>query len=104
MSTTQNAVLTIGYVSFTAPAGSVVDHITVTCAAANPANNQPAQSIPPGTTSVTFSNLTPDTYTFQAQAFPASGTGFATAVSTTLVVTGTTVVLQVPGTLSAAQP
>ena len=39
------------------------------------------------TASVTFSNLTPDTYTFTAQAFSASGPGFGTAVSTTLVLT-----------------
>lgn len=104
MSTTQNAVLSIGYVSFTAPAGSVVDHVTVTATAANPANSPPNQSVPPGTTSVTFANLTPDTYTFSVQAFPASGPGFGSAVSTTIVVTGTTVVLQIPGTLSATQP
>ena len=104
MSTTQNAVLTIGYVSFTAPTGSVVDHITIVATAANPANNPPAQSVPPGTTSVTFSNLTPDTYTFTCQAFPSVGPGFGSAVSATLVVTGTTVTLQIPGTLDATQP
>ena len=38
---------------------------------------------------VTFSNLTPDTYTFTAQAFPATGAGFASPVTATLVVTGT---------------
>ena len=104
MSTTQNAVLTVAYVSFTAPPGSVVDHVTVTAAASNPANSPPNQSVPPGTASVTFNNLTPDTYTFTAQAFPASGPGFGTPVSTTLTVTGTTVTLQIPGTLTATQP
>jgi hypothetical protein len=104
MSTTQNAVLAVAYVSLTAPAGSVVDHVTITATALTPANSPPNQSVPPGTTAVTFSNLTPDTYTFTAQAFPASGPGFGTAVSTTLVVTGTTVILQIPGTLSATQP
>lgn len=104
MSTTQNAVLTLGYVSFTAPTGSVVDHVTIIAVAADPTHNPPSQSVPPGTTTVTFSNLAPDTYTFTAQAFPASGPGFGSAVSTTLVVTGTTVVLQIPGTLTATQP
>jgi hypothetical protein len=103
MSTTQNGVLAISYVSFVAPAGSVVDHILVTAKAAV-VSSPPSQSVPPGTTTVTFSNLTPDTYTFTAQAFPASGAGYGTAVSTTLVVTGTTVTLQVPGTLVATQP
>lgn len=104
MSTTQNAVLSIAYVSFTAPAGSVVDHVTISATAANPANSPPNQSVPPGTASVTFSNLTPDTYTFSVQAFPASGPGFGSAVSATLVVTGTTVTLQIPGTVTATQP
>lgn len=104
MSTTQNAVLSVTYVDFVAPAGSVVDHVTITATASNPANSPPNQSVPPGTASVTFSNLTPDTYTFTAQAFPSSGPGFGSAVSTTLVVTGTTVTLSIPGTLSATQP
>lgn len=104
MSTTQNAVLALTYTSLTAPTGSVVDHITITASASNPANSPPNQSIPPGTTAVTFSNLTPDTYTFTAQAFPATGPGYGTAVSTTLTVTGTTVVLQIPGSLDASQP
>lgn len=104
MATTQNAVLTITYVNFTAPAGSVVDHIMLTAVAANPANSQPAQSVPPGTATVTFNNLTPDSYTFSAQAFPASGPGFGTPVSTTFTVTGTTVTLQIPGTLDVSQP
>jgi hypothetical protein len=104
MPTTQDAQLTIAYVAFTAPPGSVVDHITVTADAATPANSPPNQSVPPGTTSVVFSSLTPDTYTFTAQAFPASGPGFGTPVSTTLVVTGTSVTLQIPGTLTAVQP
>ena len=104
MPTTQNAEITIAYVAFTAPPGSVVDHITIIAQASNPANSQPAQSLPPGTTTATFSNLTPDTYTFSCQAFPASGPGFGSAVSTTLVVTGTSVTLQIPGTLTAVQP
>lgn len=104
MSVTQNAAITITYTNFAAPAGSVVDHITVTCLAANPANNQTPQSVPAGTTALTFNNLVPDTYTFAAQAFPASGPGFGSAVTTTLVVTGSTVTLQIPGTLDATQP
>lgn len=104
MSTTQNAVLDITLGAFTAPTGSVVDHITIVATAATPANSPPNQSVPPSTTTVTFSNLTPDTYTFTAQAFPASGPGFGSAVSTTLVVTGTTVTLQIPVAITATQP
>lgn len=104
MSTTENAVLTIDYVAFTAPAGSVVDHIIIAATAENPANSPANQAVAPGTTSVTFDNLTPDTYTFTAQAFPATGPGYSSPVSTTLVVTSTSVVLQIPGTLSAVQP
>lgn len=104
MSTTQNAVLTIGYVSFTAPIGSTVDHIEVTATAANPANSPPPQSVAPGDTSVTFTNLTPDTYTFTVQAMPASGPGFGTPVSATFTITSTTVTLQIPGSLDVSQP
>lgn len=103
MSTTQNAVLTVAYTSFTAPAGSVVDHISVTCVGATTGAQTP-QQVAPGTASVTFSNLAPDTYTFTAQAFPATGAGYGSPVSTTLVVVSTTVTLQIPGTLSATQP
>ena len=103
MSSTQNGVLTITYTSFTAPAGSVVDHIVVTATGAI-VGALPPQSVPPGTTSVTFSNMVPDTYTFTAQAFPATGSGYGTAVSTTLTVVATTVTLSVPGALSATQP
>lgn len=104
MSTTENAVLTWPLVDFIAPAGSVVDHITVTAVASNPANSPPDQTVAATATTVTFSNLTPDTYTFTAQSFPATGPGFGTASSTTLVVTGTTVTLQIVGALSATQP
>jgi hypothetical protein len=104
MPTTQNAQLTIAYVPFSAPPGSVVDHVTVAATASNPANNPPAQSVPGDTTSVTFTNLTPDTYTFVVQAFPQSGPGFGSPVQATLVITGTSVTLQIPGTLDATQP
>jgi hypothetical protein len=104
MSTTQNADLTIGYVSFLAPLGSVVDHITVVAVATNTANNPPPQSVPPGTTAVAFIDLVPDTYTFSAQAFPATGTGFGTPVSVTLAITSTSVTLQIPGDITAVQP
>lgn len=85
------------------PPGSVVDHILVTCVGAS-TGAQPSQTVPPGTTTATFTALAPDTYTFTAQGFPAAGAGFGTAVSTTLTVTApATVSLNLPSTLSAAQ-
>lgn len=105
MSTTQNADLVLSYVSLTAPAGSVVDHIEVSATATNAANNPPSQSIPPGQTTVTFASLNPDTYTFSAQAFPATGAGFGAPVTATLTIVSTaTVTLSVPGTITATQP
>lgn len=104
MATTQNADLSIAYVDFTAPAGSVVDHIKVTAQGSASGAPVVSQSVAPGTAAVTFTNLAPDTYTFTAQAFSASGAGFGSPVSTTLVVTSITVVLQIPGSVSAVQP
>lgn len=105
MSTTQNAALSVTYTSFSAPAGSVVDHITFSAVASNPANNPPSQNVPPETASVTFGNLNPDTYTFSAQAFSSGGEGFGTLATVTLTVVSTApVILSVPGTLTATQP
>jgi hypothetical protein len=104
MSTTQDADLSLTYGPFTAPAGSVVDHIVVTATASVPANSPPPQNIAPRTATVTFSNLTPDTYTFTAQAADASGNLFGTPATTTLAITATTVTLQVPSAITATQP
>ena len=104
MSNTQDALLAITYTSFSAPLGSVVDHIEVTATASVPANSPPAQSVPAGTPTVTFSNLTPDTYTFAVQAFPATGPGYGSPVTATLTITATTVTLQIPGTVAVSQP
>lgn len=106
MPTTQNAVVTVTYASQSGfPAGSIVDHITVVATASNPANSPAPQSVPPNTASVTFANLTPDVYTIVAQAFPATGAGWGTAVSTTITITSiATVSLMLPAALSASQP
>ena len=107
MSTTQNAVASITYADVAGfPAGSVVDHVLVTCDGTVTANSQPSQTVPPGTVTVTFANLTPDTYTLTAQAFsPVSGSGYGTAVSTTITITSTaTISLSLPASMSASQP
>jgi hypothetical protein len=105
VSTTQNALVGIAYGDLTAAAGSVVDHVLVTATASNPANSPASQSVAPGTATVTFASLNPDTYTITAQAFPASGAGFGTPVSTTIAITAVaTVTLSVPTSLSATQP
>lgn len=105
--TTQNAALALVYADQAGfPAGSVVDHITVTATAANPANSPAPQSVPPGTVQVTFPNLAPDDYTFTAQAFPATGPGFGSPATASLTIVGVsqTVSLSLPATLSASQP
>lgn len=104
MSNTQDALVAITYVPFQAPMGSTVDHITVSAVASNTANNPPSQDVVPGTPTVTFSNLAPDTYTFSAQAMAADGTGFSVPVTVTLTITSSSVTLQVPGTITATQP
>ena len=105
MSTTSNALLAIGYGPLSVPPGSVVDHILVTASGAA-TGPQPSQSVAPGVPTVTFAGLAPDTYTFSAQAFPASGVGYGTPAAVNLVVVPpvTSVTIQVPSTLSASQP
>lgn len=104
--TTQNAQLALTFAQTPGfPAGSAVDHITVTAVAGNPANSPPPQSVPPGTAQVTFQNLTPDTYEFSAQGFPATGPGFGNPATASLTITSTqTVSLSLPSALSATQP
>jgi hypothetical protein len=106
MSTTQNALVSVSYAAVSGfPAGSVVDHILVTATASNPANSPPSKSVAPNTASVTFTNLTPDTYTLTAQGFPASGAGYGTAVSTTITITSTAPIsLQLPSSITVTQP
>lgn len=106
MSATQNAVAAITYAAQGGfPAGSVVDHILVTCTAHTPANSPPSQTVPPATATVTFVNLTPDTYVVAAQAFPATGTGFGTAVQASITITSTaTVSLSLPSAVALSQP
>ena len=106
MPTTQNALVSIAYSDVAGfPADAVVDHITVTCSGSNPANSAPAQAVPPATATVTFANLTPDTYTITAQGFPATGAGWGSPVSTTITIKSTaTISLSLPATLTASQP
>jgi len=106
VSQTQNAVVGIVYAAVAGfPAGSAVDHITVTATGSNPANSPAPQNVPPDTAVVTFDSLAPDTYAISAQAFPASGSGYGTAVTTSITITSTaTVSLSLPSTVTATQP
>ena len=84
------------------PTGSVVDHILVTLTGTNSVNNQ-SQSVAPSTATVTFSTVAADTYTVSAQAFPATGAGYGTAVvSAPVTSTGpVTITLSLPASVSA---
>jgi hypothetical protein len=85
------------------PEGSVVDHVLVTLTGTDPANTQ-SQTVAPGTTSVTFASVAPDTYTVSAQAFPATGAGYGVAaVSNSVVVSApVTVTLSIPSFINAS--
>lgn len=106
MPATQNGAISVAYADVPGfPTGSVVDHITVSAVASNPANSPASQSVAPGTPIVTFVNLPADTYVFSAQAFPATGPGFGTAVTASLTITALgTVSLSLPSGLTATQP
>lgn len=62
------------------PAGSSVDHVLVNLVDAGSGTVVASQSVAPGTGSVSFANIAPGTYTANAQAFPASGAGYGSAV------------------------
>lgn len=98
-------VISISLVPLTVPAGTVVDHITVTVTGSAAGNTTPvSQSVPAGTTSVTFTSLPADTYTATAQAFPATGAGLGTPATGSFTITEPfTVTVQVPGALSFQQ-
>jgi hypothetical protein len=100
----QNATCTITYASVAGfPAGSVVDHIKVTCVGAVTGATTTTLQLAPGAPTAVFSSLAADTYTFTAQGFPLSGAGFGTAVTATLVVgAGATVSLSLPASMTAA--
>ena len=66
------------------PAGSVVDHIAVTLTDAGGVVT--GQNVPPGTATVTFTNVAAGTYTTSVAAKSASGATFGTAVTGTFTV------------------
>jgi hypothetical protein len=86
------------------PEGSVVDHILVTLTASGNAANSQSASVAPGTASVSFDNVQPDTYTASVQAFPATGAGYGTAVASNsiMVAAPVTVTLSLPASLVIA--
>jgi hypothetical protein len=98
-----SATLTITYANVAGfPAGSVVDHIKVTCTGTT-TGVQPVLSLPSSTASATYTVPGPDTYTFTAQGFPLTGGGFGTPVSATLTITsGTTVSLSLPAAMTVS--
>jgi len=106
--TTQNAAVTLAYADTPGfPAGSVVDHVFVMATASNPANSPPPQIVAPGTDSVTFDDLAPDTYQISAQAFPVTGPGFGQSATTSITIAAVgpvTVSLSLPASVSATQP
>jgi hypothetical protein len=100
----QNATCTITYALVPGfPAGSVIDHIKVTCVGATTGSTTTPLQLAPGAATAVFASLAPDTYTFTAQGFPATGAGFGTAVSATLTIsTAATVSLSLPASMTAA--
>jgi hypothetical protein len=107
VSQTQNAVFAISYAAVAGfPAGSVVDHVNVTITGSATGNTTPqSQNVPPATASVTFTNLTPDTYTYSVQGMPASGAGYGTAVTGTFTITSVaTISLNLPSAVAVTQP
>lgn len=84
------------------PAGSKVDHVLVSIAGSSPASAQ-SQSVAPGTNSVVFSNVVPDSYTITVQAQDAAGNNFGSPVTGTFTATDTTVTLNLPSAVTVAQ-
>lgn len=67
----------ISYTSRQFPGGTAApDHVSVTLTGSNPANTY-SQNVPPATASVTFSNVTPDSYTVAIREVDAGGNGLA---------------------------
>jgi hypothetical protein len=106
VSTTQNAVASITYASVAGfPLGSVVDHIAVTITGSKSGNTTPVVSnVAPGTATVTFTNLIPDTYGIVVQGMPATGPGFGSPVNASITITATTMSLTLPSAVSVTQP
>ena len=88
----------------TFPASAVVDHIVVSIAdAALTPPVSVSQSIPPGTTTATFANVAPGTYTASAQAVDATGVALGAAATTTFTVAApATISLSLPASISVA--
>jgi hypothetical protein len=85
------------------PAGSSVDHIAIAITGATPGNSA-SQSVPPGTTSVSFPDVVADTYSFNIQAQAADNSSLGSAVTGTFTITGAqTVTLSIPQSASFAQ-
>ena len=84
------------------PAGSVVDHILITCKGVV-SGVQPPLQLAPGALTANYDVPVADTYTFTAQGMPLTGAGFGTPVTATLVITAaTTVSLSLPSAMTAA--
>lgn len=86
------------------PQGTVLDHIVVSLAATNPANNQ-SKSAAANAPSVSFANVPADTYTVSVQGAQASGAVLGTPVSQNITITQpvVTISLNLPSALTLSQ-
>jgi len=101
---TLNLSVTYAPVSGFAP-NTVVGSIVAALTGTNPANNQ-SQSVSPGTTSVVFANVQPDSYGYSVQAFDSATppNPLGSAVTGTFAVTAPqTITLSLPASVTASQ-
>jgi hypothetical protein len=84
--------------------GTVVDHVAVSIAGTNAANNQ-SVNVAATATSAAFSNVAADTYTVSVQAQDANNNNLGTAVTGTITITApvTNISLSLPSAVTLAQ-
>ena len=93
--------LSISYVGFTAPAGTVVASVLVTVT--NPDASKVTQSLVDGQTSATFTLTQVGSYTITAAALDVTGATIGTEASTTASLAApTTVTVSIPAALTAS--
>ena len=93
---------TLVYGDFVAPAGTVVNHVTVTFTGTVAANTT-SVTVGAGITTATSPTLNPDTYTVTAQAFTVTGTAVgpvATDPVAQIVPVPATVTVSIPVSIS----
>ncbi len=98
-----NLLLALSYGPFAAAAGTVVTSLAASAQGALPGSVPLTAKAGPTDTSITFTSVPADTYTYSVQAMDQNGAPVGPAVTGSFTVTGTTTSVSIPVSIAASE-